>query len=1234
MKQMLTSALLVMHLGVGGLAFAAPLAPTVPVELPADPAAAAAVVQQQVLPSLQARVSSADARAAAARGYFSASVPFPAAFPDLEGLALDDPAVLEARLQRLDDAGAERASARIAELPTLPPELGSQLARSLTAALDAEDAADALQRRVLLALRRHVEEHPKLSSSGLAGERQRLDGAVTRARRAMESASAEAKPAARRELARVEDERRELERLVKALQRRATVPGAPIPDATEALAQAATSASARDRLMRLSDFLSPAQAADVHQTQQQWLETGRRPTLEAALASLQEAPPPGGDLEALKAALPDLRASEQAAAEALARATVPSPTALDSSRGAIADLEHQIAALRVAKVEEQVRELEAEGGAPGLRARIEADRAARVAKEARAAAAAALDAELVEAVVEAKERTGAAWDRAIALRESQEQLASEQVERVKEISGRAANARGGLLVAGQQHADTVYRDLRGVLDEQRRVVDEATDRLREGEKVNAEARDAAAEERVTLEAKRLALSDDQAVRAEQRDTLSAWEQALDSRFEAIEASESALRDGRTDAVRTLRELREVRRSLMDRASSSVVAEDNRPAELQHEVTLLGVQVRTMVGDRITYLLDAPSRMRDLSVLWQFASNSFYLLLLAGLWLWARDTTGRLAGALLVRARRLWPHLRPADLHKIREPGAYFLRDVLDWCACLLFLGPLWSYVPELGLVVFAWLHVVFYRMGVGFFELAVSPASEDRPSPWTVGDGDYQAGRTTIRWLLLWWIGARFIHVVAYDLLGTDAISSVVGDLVQLLGIGLGLVLLHRWEPLLRVRVRSFNIQHVWVKVLADGPPQSLLQAVWACGHLLLLASRLAWALLLNQAGRSRTLAQALNVLTRYRFSHGEEVKTGEPLDPEALASIAALVCGDDSFVDRTEADESFANELAAWQREQRRGLIAVIGDRGDGKRVWLDRVLDELDSNGTSVTRVKLSRRVTSKAELFAWLVTALELKDVHHTEDMAEVLRRLPPGVIVLEQAHFAFLRTVGGLEAMRKLLYVLNAASQEHLWVISIHRPAWRYLQRLGSLVDTGIMRAVIDLAPLSEQDLQELTLKRTRPLGQTVDFSLLVRPSALGGDPEIELERTTDQYYRLLGEASGGNPAAALAMFGRCLRASPDGRWMVTMDEGLEASGVEGLSEMDLFVLTAIRTHDELDEMELVKVLNMGQGTVRSTVKSLQSRGLLEREGTRARVPVQLQPSITRALRRRHFLQWAV
>ena len=264
-------------------------------------------------------------------------------------------------------------------------------------------------------------------------------------------------------------------------------------------------------------------------------------------------------------------------------------------------------------------------------------------------------------------------------------------------------------------------------------------------------------------------------------------------------------------------------------------------------------------------------------------------------------------------------------------------------------------------------------------------------------------------------------------------------------------------------------------------------------------------------------------------------------------------------------------------------------------------------------------------------WIASVCGISEADTAEELVSAIDALPPQAWVLQGTHRGWSRKVEGFAAMSALLLVINATSIRHMWVVSMHRPSWEFFASSGSLVDVGVFRTVISLAPLTTDQLRELTIGRTERAGFEADFSQLVRSSPLGGDPVLERERSIQLFYRLLLEASGGNPTTAVHLWTTCLETTDrDGVLAVYVHEALRGGVLSNLQDTALFLLVALRIQDEVSEVELEQVTNLPRNVVRANVRLLISKGLVQHEGAVLRIPDSRIPAVTRTLRRRHFL----
>ena len=163
------------------------------------------------------------------------------------------------------------------------------------------------------------------------------------------------------------------------------------------------------------------------------------------------------------------------------------------------------------------------------------------------------------------------------------------------------------------------------------------------------------------------------------------------------------------------------------------------------------------------------------------------------------------------------------------------------------------------------------------------------------------------------------------------------------------------------------------------------------------------------------------------------------------------------------------------------------------------------------------------------------------------------------------------------------------------------------------------------------LRELTSRRARAAGLQLEYRTLMHGNLLGADPEVELERSINAFYRLLAEASEGNPRVAMHLFAACLEPGERaGMARVLTRKALRTQVATELSVDALFTLTAVRQEDAMTLREIAEVTNLPVHTVRNTVRDLVSRGLVEAAGDLLYIPISELPLVSRTLRRRHLL----
>lgn len=1222
---------------------------------PEAPEVTWARVYQQTLPSLDTRQQAAERRAEQARRCFDGELSIAAAFPELAGAPLNARVWIDARLSALDRAATARLAERRAPLPALPQaSQQAQLQRATAAAIDAEDAADQLERRLYLSLRSMIATSPGLERAQLSPVRVSLEEVLQAAERERVAADAMTEGAERD--AALERARQSAEQASARLQRLQqildsavahVVASAPPPDPAPELAVLSEGGEVDAALRRLAlirPFLSPEDKTRVNDAELAWRTEQQLPGLRAAIAALQArlgddtpvADPP--TLEVIDAALATARPA-LAAAEAALAAAATGADPLPAARREAAELTKQQRAAEVALLERQRVAAEARQAAAVVSAERnrtlaeEARRQADAASEQAASASERLRAELLADLAAEQEQASTLWEAVKARAEAQETGFTERSERFLDAQQRAEESmkKGALSVSRQADLDRVYLDLRGLVLDIREDINTTNAGLLDARRQLSEVRTAGAKRREAfaqrLRSLRPATEADAAL-------LQRWEAAFSERIQAHAEAISQLEARRDQNLHLLRDVRELRRDLRGEISGKVARDDQRYLleDINQEVRFLGPYLATLSQDRVEWALGLPDQLLDFQWVRSIVVNSIWLIVVGLAWLWSRRNAGSIVERALNNQAASAPIWRRRDLSGAVEPASVSARALLDVGLGYILLALLEDSFPELSLVLLVYLQFATYRLVIGVFELVIAKHPATRPALRVLPPVAWGLARRTLQLLMLWFIARQFTSFLAKEVLGTDVLHDTLMTLFLLAFAAMALGLLHLWEPHFRERLNRSTATPEPLRFLKQ-PGFTLFRAPKALlGGVVLLGNE-AWQLANAQTSESSSVGRAINWISRRQMGADPEAPIWAP-PPELGAVFSTDTCEDAWFVERPELDAAFQVAFDTWRVSRRNGRVVLIGDRGDGKGCWLARCCTRLEADGHHVARLELDTRLRTAADTRRWLTEVVGLDEV--PEDLAALeaaLMALPPRVWVIDGLELAFLRVVGGFDGLETLMSTFQRTGSRHFWILSIHRPAWRYLHRLRALFSTQVFPAVLELDPMGEAAMRQLIGSRVEAAGWRVRFNS--DPAAAEMAPEdvalIE-ERAERRFFRLLSEASGGNPSVALTTWVACMQPGEEEQLVLARFRENPGSRLPAtLDDASLFVLAAARIQQRLTEPELLAVTQLPPNHVRIALRLLVEQGIVEVDAQdHYSVPIPLLPGVDRLLKRRHLI----
>ncbi|HEX7050409.1 MAG TPA: ATP-binding protein [Longimicrobiales bacterium] len=230
-----------------------------------------------------------------------------------------------------------------------------------------------------------------------------------------------------------------------------------------------------------------------------------------------------------------------------------------------------------------------------------------------------------------------------------------------------------------------------------------------------------------------------------------------------------------------------------------------------------------------------------------------------------------------------------------------------------------------------------------------------------------------------------------------------------------------------------------------------------------------------------------------------ERITANLPLVYRQLFALAPLEW-DDFLVGREAELERIRHAFERW-KEGHPTSLALYGEKGSGKTTLLNAAWRTVLA-GFPVTPLDLRGTPRTADALVARLAALLGAVGARSFADLAAHVHRDERRIVIIEDAHGLFLRTVGGFALLRELLALIAATNRQIFWVVTMEEHAWRYLHRVLAIQDHFTFE--IDTTNLPPDLLQTAILQRHHVSGFAIRF-----------EPDERL-RGSRRYRRLTGE----------------------------------------------------------------------------------------------------------------------
>lgn len=319
-----------------------------------------------------------------------------------------------------------------------------------------------------------------------------------------------------------------------------------------------------------------------------------------------------------------------------------------------------------------------------------------------------------------------------------------------------------------------------------------------------------------------------------------------------------------------------------------------------------------------------------------------------------------------------------------------------------------------------------------------------------------------------------------------------------------------------------------------------------------------------------------------------------------------------DFFIPRNAILDDFRKAGVNWLQGHRCS-VAVVGDAGSGRTSFIDYALHRT-LEGLPTVRRSLNRTVTSERRL-AEELSALAGGKVEKDLDRLKLRlqNRTDRVVAVIEEAEHLFLRSVDGMQTLRRFLWMVGETSDSVLWILSMNTHAWRFLDSVMDVGDT--FTHVLPLRPLDANELESLIMTRHRVSGFRLMFDQDLRGirrlrQALetvlpGHDDDDPQELLRDAYFERLHRISGGNPMLGVYHWLRSVN-QYEGEHDVLHVSHIEPVELAFLNQLDtekLLTLANVIFHNGLSIQELAQVFRIDPQEAQAILDFLKGLRLL-------------------------------
>jgi hypothetical protein len=283
---------------------------------------------------------------------------------------------------------------------------------------------------------------------------------------------------------------------------------------------------------------------------------------------------------------------------------------------------------------------------------------------------------------------------------------------------------------------------------------------------------------------------------------------------------------------------------------------------------------------------------------------------------------------------------------------------------------------------------------------------------------------------------------------------------------------------------------------------------------------------------------------------------------------------------------------------------VVIVGEKGSGITTTVN-LLKKNVIMGEEVIHMDARKTTESEKDLLRLFSPVFNSNFTDYSQIIKYLNSSINKKIIILENVHHLFIRTVGGFRIFKSLFEIISSTNSNIFWIVTSNLYAWNYFERVLNIGD--YFSYIIKLLPFTDEQIVEIILKRNRVSGFNINFE----PSAEDlknknflklNDPERQ-KYLKEKYFSELNRFARSNLSISLYFWMRSTREVKNDIITIGSLEGLDFSFLQDLSEEKIFTLYALLIHDGLNVEQHALVFNQSEEKSRLNLLLLTDDGII-------------------------------